>query len=76
MKSLGGVAMQDNIILYSTGCPRCEVLKDKLADKEILYTENNTVDEMTALGITQVPVLSVNGTLYEFKEAVSWVNNQ
>lgn len=68
--------MQDNIILYSTGCPRCEVLKSKLTDKAISYTENNSVDEMTALGITQVPILSVNGTLYEFKEAVEWVNNK
>ena len=68
--------MQDNIILYSTGCPRCEVLKSKLNDKAISYTENNSVDEMTALGITQVPVLSVNGNLYEFKEAVEWVNNK
>lgn len=68
--------MQDNIILYSTGCPRCEVLKSKLNDKAISYTENNSVDEMTALGITQVPILSVNGTMYEFKEAVDWVNNK
>lgn len=67
--------MQNNI-LYSTGCPRCEVLKSKLADKSISYTENNAVDEMTALGITQVPVLSVGGKMLEFKEAVEWVNRQ
>lgn len=68
--------MQDSVILYSTGCPRCDVLKDKLTDKAVPFTENNSVDEMTALGITQAPVLSVNGNLYEFKEAVDWVNNK
>lgn len=68
--------MQDSVILYSTGCPRCDVLKSKLIDKAVPFTENNSVDEMTALGITQVPVLSVNGNLYEFKEAVEWVNNK
>lgn len=68
--------MQDSVILYSTGCPRCDVLKDKLTEKAVPFTENNSVDEMTALGITQVPVLSVNGNLYEFKEAVDWVNNK
>lgn len=68
--------MQDSVILYSTGCLCCDVLKSKLTDKAIPFTENNSVDEMTALGITQVPVLSVNGNLYEFKEAVEWVNNK
>lgn len=68
--------MQDEIILYSTGCPRCEVLKSKLADKSIAYTENNSVDEMTAIGITQVPILSINGQMHEFKSAVEWVNKQ
>lgn len=68
--------MPKDIILYSTGCPRCEVLKSKLTDKSILYSENNSVEEMTALGITQVPILSVDGQMYEFKEAVEWVNKQ
>lgn len=65
-----------NIILYSTGCPRCEVLKDKLSSKDISYIENNSVDEMTVLGITQVPMLRVNGELLDFKAAVEWVNNK
>lgn len=65
-----------NIILYSTGCPRCDVLKDKLDSKAVSYSVNNSVDEMTELGISEVPVLSVNGQLMKFKEAVEWVNNQ
>lgn len=68
--------MNDIYILYSTGCPKCEVLKKKLAERDIRYTENNSVDEMLALGITQVPVLDNNGTLMDFKQAVEWVNNQ
>lgn len=63
-----------NIVLYSTGCPKCNVLKSKLNAKGIEYTENNSVAEMTELGIAQVPVLSVDGNLMDFKEAVSWVN--
>lgn len=64
------------IILYSTGCPKCEVLKKKLNEKGVPYTENNSADEMLALGITQVPVLDNNGTLMDFKQAVEWVNKQ
>ena len=64
-----------SIILYSTGCPNCKVLKSKLEDKGIEFVENNSVGEMTELGITQVPVLSVCGKLLDFKNAVIWVNN-
>lgn len=65
-----------NIVLYSTGCPKCKVLKQKLDSKAIAYTENNSADEMLGLGITQVPVLSVDGVLLQFTDAVSWANNQ
>lgn len=68
--------MNDIYILYSTGCPKCEVLKKKLAEKGIQYTENNSVDEMLKLGIEAVPVLKVNDRLLDFKGAVDWVNKQ
>lgn len=64
------------IILYSTGCPKCKVLEKKLNDNGINYDVNSNVEEMTALGITQVPVLKVNDELLQFKQAVDWVNNQ
>lgn len=66
----------ENIVLYSTGCPRCVVLKKKLDSKGIVYTENNSVDDMVALGISAVPVLSVNTQLMDFSEANEWVNNK
>jgi glutaredoxin len=65
-----------NIILYSTGCPKCNVLKTKLDSKGINYTVNDSIDEMTSLRIDAVPVLFVGDTRLEFKEAVEWVNNQ
>ena len=63
-----------NVVLYSTGCPKCNILKKKLFDKKVNYIENNNVDEMTDLGIEQAPVLSVNGVLMEFGKAIEWVN--
>lgn len=63
-----------NIILYSTGCPRCNVLKKKLSEKNIAYTENTSTEEMLALGITEVPVLSLDGVLLNFREAVDMLN--
>ena len=64
-----------NITLYSTGCPKCKILKSKLQEKNIEFVENNSIEEMIELGITQVPVLSVSGVMFDFKKAVTWVNN-
>ena len=64
------------VVLYSTGCPKCGVLKKKLNERGIQYQENTTVEEMLALGITSVPVLCVDGEFMEFTDAVKWINNQ
>lgn len=63
-----------SVILYSTGCPKCSILKKKLDEKNIPYDTVSDVDYMVALGIEQVPVLSVNGDIMEFAQAIKWVN--
>lgn len=64
------------VILYSTGCPRCNVLKQKLDGKGIRYVTVNDVDIMTEKGIATVPVLEVDGQMMPFKEAVDWINGR
>ena len=61
-------------ILYSTDGPKCKVLRQKLDEAGFRYTENNSVEEMLALGITQVPVLSIDGEMYDFTQAVKLAN--
>lgn len=65
-----------NAILYSTGCPKCNILKKKLAEKNIEYAENNDINVMALMGIDQVPVLSVDGKLLNFVEANKWINER
>ena len=62
------------IILYSTHCPRCTVLEKKLKSKNVEYKEINSVSIMQEIGITAVPVLSIDGELYNFERAVKWIN--
>jgi glutaredoxin len=64
-----------NIVLYTTHCPKCIVLENKLNEKNIEYIENNDVDEMLNKGWRSAPVLEVDGTGLMFKEAVDWVNS-
>lgn len=63
-----------DVILYSTGCPRCNVLKKKLNEKGINFSENNSVEEMLSMGIMEAPMLRVDGELLDFTKAVMWVN--
>lgn len=65
-----------NIIFYSTHCPKCKVLKQKLDMKHVPYTENNSIEDMLALGIQTAPALSVDGELMDFAPAIRWVNSQ
>lgn len=64
----------EQIILYKTPtCPKCKVLKKKLEDKGIEFTENEDIDEMLSMGIMNAPTLSVNGELLDFMSALDWV---
>lgn len=63
-------------VLYSTGCPKCKILKKKLDEKGIEYDEVNDVDAMLALNIDAVPVLIDGNNRMDFKEALDWVKNQ
>lgn len=64
------------VILYSTGCPKCAVLKKKLEQARIEFEIDRDVGKMTELGIVSVPVLSVDGELFDFVGAIGWINGQ
>ncbi len=63
------------IILYSTGCPLCKVLKKKLDKKGIEYMEITDKDVMISMGFERVPMLDTGKELLEFVEANSWIEN-
>lgn len=64
------------IILYTTGCPKCEVLKKKLDDKSIAYNAVTSVKEMMLKGIMQAPMMELDGELMDFVAANEWINQQ
>lgn len=63
-----------NIILYSTGCPKCNILKKKLADAHMEYTVVEDVDVMLSKGLKDVPWLEVDGNLMNFADSSKWIN--
>lgn len=65
----------NNIILYSTHCPRCNVLTKKLQDAGVQYDEINDVEIMKTKGFHEAPKLEVEGVIMSFGEAIKWIKN-
>lgn len=62
--------------LFSTGCPKCTILKKKLSQKDIEYTEVNDIQQMLDMGLQSVPWLEVEGQMMNFEQANKWINEQ
>ena len=66
--------MPENMItLYTTDCPKCRILKQRLDEKKISYAVSTDIDEMQNLGIQTAPYLKVGETLFDFTQALVWV---
>lgn len=63
------------VTLYSTNCPRCNVLAKKLEQKNIPYELCTDIDVMQNKGMMSAPNLEVDGEIFDFGNAVQWVNN-
>lgn len=69
--------MEDKIVvLYSTGCPKCKILKRKLDEYGIEYETVSDVNAMLELGLSSAPALGVGESLLNFNEAIGWVRNR
>lgn len=75
--------MDDEVILYTTHCPRCSALEMMLKKKKVSYTERyinpNNPDEikiMLDMGLQSAPGLVVCGKVKDFPAAMAWVREQ
>ena len=63
------------ITMYSTGCPRCKILEEKIRNKNIDFSIVSDEAIMEKKGIDMVPVLELeNGQMLSFGQAVKWIN--
>ena len=62
------------ITLYTTHCPKCKILEQKLKSKNIEYVEFTDVDKMIEMGFSMMPMLEVNGIIMDFATANKWIN--
>lgn len=62
--------------VYSTHCPKCNVLEAKLKQKNIDFEECTDINEMMKKGIQTAPYLEVDNQLMDFGAAIRWVNGK
>lgn len=63
------------IILYTIGCPKCNILKYKLKEKGVNFKIVDDIDEMEKLDIISAPQLFNGEKLMDYDEAILWLNN-
>lgn len=68
--------MEQSIILYEHGCPKCKILKMKLDQKNIKYKVITDISIMQAKGFMEAPKLEIDGVVMGFKEAIDWIKEQ
>jgi glutaredoxin-related protein len=64
-----------NVILYSTHCPRCVVLEEKLEDADIEFKLIEDQKVMEEKGFMSAPMLEVDGQVMDFVKANKWINS-
>jgi glutaredoxin len=63
------------VTIYTTPtCSKCKILKKKMDEKKIDYTEIQGIDVMQSLGFTEVPMVKMGDRYINFREANEWVN--
>lgn len=63
-----------NVIYTQENCPKCKILKKKLNDKGVEYTECSDVSVLMSKGIEFTPMLEVDNDMMSYTDAVKWVN--
>lgn len=65
--------MDDKIVLYTTGCPKCRTLEAAMKRKEMQYETCGDVNKMIELGFMEAPILQIGEKMLPYNEAMKYV---
>ncbi len=68
------------IKLYTTGCPNCLKLEERLDEKgierEVISDMSTVTNFLLSKGFRTVPVLEVDGELLDYRRAIEWLKGE
>lgn len=59
------------ITLYSTGCPKCQILEKRLKKNNLDFIISNDVDILIEKGFQSAPVMAVGKLFYDYTSAMN-----
>ena len=62
-------------VLYTTHCPKCNVLYNKLKNSGITFEVCEDIEHLIEMGYMSAPILFDGEKYYTFEEAVKLLNN-
>lgn len=68
--------MNLKVTLYSTNCPKCNVLKAKLEQANIEFDIVTDENVMIEKGFSSAPMLEVDDEEMGFMEALKWISER
>lgn len=67
--------MDNQIIVYTIGCPKCQVLEKKLKQKQIPFQTCDDLEIMREKGFKMAPMMEVDGKVYDFNAALKYLRD-
>lgn len=64
------------ITLYTNRCPCCEVLEAALKAASLDFEAVTATGQMLSMGMTHLPMLSVDGTMMNYPAALAWLKER
>lgn len=66
--------MEENVILYSNHCVKCNILKELLDKNKVKYSIEDNIEKLKNLGFTHMPMLGVDGKYLNYKDAYNYLS--
>lgn len=60
--------------LYTTHCPKCKILEERLNEKKIKYEIIDNIEELQKMNFKSVPNLEIDGKIYNYLDSIKYLN--
>ena len=60
--------------LYTTHCPKCKILEERLNEKKVKYEVIDNIDELQKMNFKSVPNLEIDGKIYNYLDSIKYLN--
>ena len=60
--------------LYTTHCPKCKILEERLNEKKVKYEVIDNIEELQKMNFKSVPNLDIDGKIYNYLDSIRYLN--